>query len=88
MGPGQDEKKGAKGLKKNLGAASVFAICTGAAFSSGFFLLPGFAADETGPSLPVTSFQVSGFITINARPGESRTICRIFCYLDVHVHIC
>lgn len=41
-----------KGLQRNLGVFSVFAICTGAAFSSGFFLLPGMAADMSGPSLP------------------------------------
>ncbi len=31
----------------------MFAICTGAMFSSGFFLLPGLAADQTGPSVPL-----------------------------------
>lgn len=40
-------------MKRRLGTASVFAICTGAMFSSGFFLLPGLAADESGPSLPL-----------------------------------
>lgn len=46
-------KKGGKQMKRRLGTASVFAICTGAMFSSGFFLLPGLAADESGPSLPL-----------------------------------
>ncbi len=38
-------------LKKNLGLADVFAICAGAMFSSGFFLLPGIAAAQTGSSV-------------------------------------
>jgi basic amino acid/polyamine antiporter, APA family len=60
----QKIKKSGKGkMKRTLGVASVFAICTGAAFSSGFFLLPGFAADETGPSLPL-AFLVAGFLML------------------------
>jgi APA family basic amino acid/polyamine antiporter len=51
------QKKGKTGtkskMKRSLGTASVFAICTGAMFSSGFFLLPGLTADESGPSLPL-----------------------------------
>jgi basic amino acid/polyamine antiporter, APA family len=54
-----------RGMKKSLGVASVFAICTGAAFSSGFFLLPGFAAEETGPSLPL-AFLVAGILMLPA----------------------
>ena len=50
-------------MKRTLGVASVFAICTGAAFSSGFFLLPGFASDETGPSLPL-AFLVAGIFML------------------------
>ena len=38
-------------LKKELGLADVFAICAGAMFSSGFFLLPGLAAAQTGSSV-------------------------------------
>lgn len=38
-------------LEKQLGLWDVFAISTGAMFSSGFFLLPGIAAAETGPSV-------------------------------------
>lgn len=52
-------------LERRLGVTSVFAICTGAAFSSGFFLLPGFAADETGPSLPL-AFLLAGFFMLPA----------------------
>lgn len=40
-----------KKLKKELGLWDVFSISTGAMFSSGFFLLPGIAAAETGPSV-------------------------------------
>jgi basic amino acid/polyamine antiporter, APA family len=53
------------GMKKTMGVASVFAICTGAAFSSGFFLLPGMAADETGPSLPIV-FGIAGLLMLPA----------------------
>lgn len=38
-------------LEKQLGLLDVFAISTGAMFSSGFFLLPGVAAGTTGPSV-------------------------------------
>ncbi|KMQ49506.1 Amino acid permease [Chitinispirillum alkaliphilum] len=43
--------KGKKKLKRRLGLFDVFAISTGAMFSSGFFLLPGIAAAQTGPSV-------------------------------------
>ena len=39
------------GLKKVLGLFDIFAISTGAMFSSGFFLLPGIASQYTGPSV-------------------------------------
>lgn len=38
-------------LKKDLGLFDVFAISTGAMFSSGFFLLPGIASHYTGASV-------------------------------------
>jgi amino acid transporter len=38
-------------LRKELGLFDVFAISTGAMFSSGFFLLPGLASQHTGPSI-------------------------------------
>lgn len=38
-------------LTKQLKLFDVYVIATGAMFSSGFFLLPGIAAEETGPSL-------------------------------------
>ena len=46
----------AKKLRKELGLWDVFAISTGAMFSSGFFLLPGIAAAETGPSVFLAYF--------------------------------
>ena len=40
-----------KKLKKNLTLFDVYAVSTGAMFSSGFFLLPGIAASYTGDSV-------------------------------------
>ncbi|SHF56065.1 Amino acid transporter [Fodinibius roseus] len=53
----------AKKLKKKLGAFDVFAIATGAMFSSGLFLLPGLAAGETGPSV-FLAYLVSGLFVL------------------------
>ncbi|MDR8392195.1 amino acid permease [Aliifodinibius sp. S!AR15-10] len=52
-----------KKLKKQLGAFDVFAIATGAMFSSGLFLLPGIAAGETGPSV-FLAYLVSGLLVL------------------------
>jgi basic amino acid/polyamine antiporter, APA family len=41
----------------------VFAIGAGAMFSSGFFLLPGIAAAETGPSLPL-AYLLAGLLVL------------------------
>ncbi|MHC5114636.1 MAG: amino acid permease [Planctomycetota bacterium] len=41
-------------LKKQLSLLDVYAICTGATLSSGFFLLPGIAAREAGPAVILT----------------------------------
>lgn len=49
-------------LKKELGLFDVYAISTGAMFSSGFFLLPGLAAAKTGPSVPLAYFVAGIFI--------------------------
>ncbi len=43
-------------LKRELGLFDVFAVSTGAMFSSGFFLLPGLAAQHTGPSVILAYF--------------------------------
>lgn len=50
-------------LSKELGLSDVYAIATGAMFSSGFFLLPGLAASETGPSV-FLAYLVSGIIVL------------------------
>lgn len=50
-------------LAKELGLFDVYAIATGAMFSSGFFLLPGLAAAVTGPSVFFAYF-VSGIIVL------------------------
>lgn len=52
-----------KTLKKQLGLWDVYAIATGAMFSSGFFLLPGLAAGETGPSV-FLAYLVSGLLVL------------------------
>ncbi|MFW5691191.1 MAG: amino acid permease [Chloroflexota bacterium] len=52
-------------LKKNLGLFDVYAICTGAMFSSGFFLLPGLAAAQTGPSVAL-AYLIAGILMLPA----------------------
>lgn len=49
-------------LPKELGLFDVYAISTGAMFSSGFFLLPGLAAAQTGPSVPLAYLVAGVFI--------------------------
>ncbi|WP_441001045.1 amino acid permease [Fodinibius sp. SL11] len=50
-------------LNKELGLFDVYAISTGAMFSSGFFLLPGIAAAETGASVYL-AYLASGLLMI------------------------
>lgn len=57
------ELKDSNKLNKTLGAFDVFAIATGAMFSSGLFLLPGLAASETGPSV-FLAYLVSGILVV------------------------
>lgn len=52
-------------LKKSLGLFDVYAICTGAMFSSGFFLLPGLAAAQTGPSVAL-AYLIAGILMLPA----------------------
>jgi amino acid transporter/mannitol/fructose-specific phosphotransferase system IIA component (Ntr-type) len=52
-------------LRKELGLFDVYAISTGAMFSSGFFLLPGLAAAQTGPSVPL-AYLVAGLFILPA----------------------
>jgi amino acid transporter/mannitol/fructose-specific phosphotransferase system IIA component (Ntr-type) len=54
-----------KKLEKSLTLFDVFAICTGAMFSSGFFLLPGLAAAQTGPSV-ILAYLIAGIFIIPA----------------------
>jgi len=49
-------------LRKELGLFDVYAISTGAMFSSGFFLLPGLAAAKTGPSVALAYLVAGVFI--------------------------
>lgn len=57
--------KNEKRLKKELNLFDVYAISTGAMFSSGFFLLPGLAAAQTGPSV-FLAYLVAGFLILPA----------------------
>ena len=50
-------------LEKSLTLYDVYAISTGAMFSSGFFLLPGIAAAETGPSV-ILAYLVAGLLIL------------------------
>jgi basic amino acid/polyamine antiporter, APA family len=50
-------------LEKRLGLVDVYAICTGAMFSSGFFLLPGVAAARAGPAV-ILAYLVSSLLMI------------------------
>ncbi len=48
----------------------VYVIGTGAMFSSGFFLLPGLAAAQTGPSV-VLAYLISGFLILPAMLSQA-----------------
>ncbi|WP_372774769.1 amino acid permease [Mangrovibacterium sp.] len=52
-------------LKKELGLFDVFAVSTGAMFSSGFFLLPGLASHHTGPSV-ILAYFLAGLLIMPA----------------------
>lgn len=52
-----------KKLEKKLTLLDVYAISTGAMFSSGFFLLPGLAAAQTGSSV-FLAYLVAGFLIL------------------------
>jgi APA family basic amino acid/polyamine antiporter len=49
--------------KKTLGLFGVFALATGATLSSGFFLLPSFAAQIAGPAV-VLAYLIAGLLLI------------------------
>ncbi len=52
-------------LEKQLGLMDVYAICTGAMFASGFFLLPGIAAANAGPAV-VLAYLASSLLMVPA----------------------
>ena len=52
-------------LKKELNLFDVYAISTGAMFSSGFFLLPGIASAYSGPSV-ILAYLIGGILVIPA----------------------
>lgn len=53
----------AEGSPARLRLIHVYSIGAGAMFSSGFFLLPGLAAAETGPSLPL-AYLLAGLLVL------------------------
>ncbi|MEM1055315.1 MAG: amino acid permease [Bacteroidota bacterium] len=55
----------ASGLKKNLTLFDVYAVSTGAMFSSGFFLLPGLATALAGPSA-ILAYLLAGVLILPA----------------------
>ena len=57
-------------LRRNLKLADVFAISTGAMFSSGLFLLPGLAAAQTGMSAAL-AYLIAGVLMIPAMLSQS-----------------
>ncbi len=59
-----------KKLKKSLKLFDVFVISTGAMFSSGFFLLPGIAAAQTGPSV-ILAYFVAGLLILPAMVSKA-----------------
>lgn len=59
------ESTGQERLGKQLGLLDVYAICTGAMFASGFFLLPGIAAANAGPSV-ILAYFVSSLLMVPA----------------------
>lgn len=63
--PSASDANGSAKLKKNLTLFDVYAICTGAMFSSGFFLLPGIAFAYAGPSV-ILAYLVAGVVILPA----------------------
>ncbi len=57
-------------LRKDLGLADVYAISTGAMFSSGFFLLPGLAAAQAGPAV-ILAYLFAGFLIVPAMLSQA-----------------
>ncbi|QLC24261.1 amino acid permease [Parasphingopyxis algicola] len=62
---GEAETQGQAKLSKNLKLFDVYAMATGAMFSSGLFLLPGIAAADTGNSVYL-AYLAAGFLILPA----------------------
>ena len=60
----------ARGLERNLGLYAVFTISIGAMIGSGIFVLPGLAAEITGPSV-MLAFLLAGAIVLPAALSKS-----------------
>jgi len=60
-------------LRKNLTLFDVYAISTGAMFSSGFFLLPGIAFAQAGPSV-VLAYLLAGIAVLPAMLSKSELV--------------
>ena len=61
---------GSERLKKDLTLFDVYAISTGAMFSSGFFLLPGLAAAKAGPAV-VLAYLLAGLLILPAMVSQA-----------------
>lgn len=57
--------KDSKALEKTLGLWDVYAIATGAMFSSGFFLLPAIVVTSTGPAATL-AYLIAGILMVPA----------------------
>jgi APA family basic amino acid/polyamine antiporter len=57
-------------LGKELGLFDVYVICVGAMISSGFFLLPGLAAEHAGPAV-VLAYFIAGLLIIPAMLSQA-----------------
>lgn len=57
-------------LRKELNLFDVYAISTGAMFSSGFFLLPGLASAEAGPAV-ILAYFIGGIMVLPAMLSAS-----------------
>ncbi|MFC1706708.1 amino acid permease [Planctomycetota bacterium] len=68
--PSESSRLNAEGLRKELALFDVYVICTGAMFSSGFFLLPGIAAAKCGPSV-FLAYLVSGILILPAMLSQA-----------------
>ncbi len=64
-GQGVAPGEGGARLEQKLGLLDVYAICTGAMFASGFFLLPGIAAANAGPAV-VLAYALSSLLMVPA----------------------